>query len=83
VRSLADRLVELVDGELDAVDAAAVRRHLARCPACRATTAGLRALAACVRRAGGRVRAPRALRSRVEAALALAGGRSGRSRSRR
>lgn len=63
------RLQAYFDGELDAVGAAEIERHLEICADCRAALAELEALRAALRRDAGFERAPAALRARIGAAL--------------
>ena len=60
----------LLDGELDAANAAAAEAHLATCHGCREEYARLEALRRTIAASGARYRAPEALRSRIEAATA-------------
>lgn len=66
-----DRMLEaisrLLDGELDAEEELALRRHLAGCPACRQRFEALRAFSAALR--GGQAEAPKRVRENVMAEL--------------
>lgn len=59
----------LLDGELDAANAAGLEAHLETCDSCRAALARLRGLRAVLTAADAGYAAPAALRSRVEQAL--------------
>ncbi|MEM1415047.1 MAG: zf-HC2 domain-containing protein [Myxococcota bacterium] len=50
------RLSDYLDGELDAIEAWSVRRHLARCPACRGRYANLRRTVKALQAVGDRRR---------------------------
>jgi anti-sigma factor RsiW len=66
-------LAALADGELDAVQSAAVERHLMDCCACAAEHRCLLQLGARVREEAGYFRAPQSLRDRAVAAAASLG----------
>jgi mycothiol system anti-sigma-R factor len=65
------RLQAYFDGELDAVAAAEIERHLEDCADCRAALGELEEVRAAVRRDSSYERAPAALRARISAALDL------------
>lgn len=67
-RELAVMLVPYVDGEYEAADKAEIETHLAGCAACAAVVASERGLRAQLRAAAS-VRAPAALRGRIEQAV--------------
>ena len=65
---LSPMLVPYVDGEYEAADKLEIEAHLGECPTCAATVAGERALRARLRTATA-VRAPEALRGRIQLAV--------------
>jgi anti-sigma factor RsiW len=62
-------LNSLLDGELDAVNAAAAEAHIASCRECRDEFERLRAVREAIARSGARHRAPDGLLARIDAAL--------------
>jgi mycothiol system anti-sigma-R factor len=64
------RLYEYLDGELSAVEEAAVRRHLWRCEACARRFRFEEELLATIRQACRANRAPAALRQRINGLVA-------------
>lgn len=70
----------LLDGELDAANAAATEAHLAACHGCREEYARLQALRRAITGSGARFSAPDALRSRIESTIAEPRPIRGRSR---